>query len=58
MERHMGYSSPSTFSCFCIYPYNLYLLAESKISIHNNYFFEKTMEHCIKEIFLIYVGKI
>lgn len=59
MERHMGHFSPTTFSYFCAYPYNLHLLAESKISnIHNNYFFGKTVEHCIKEVFLEPVVKI
>lgn len=53
----MGHSPPP-LSCFCIYPYNLHHLAESKISnIHNNYFFEKTGEHCLQEVFLKPGGK-
>ena len=48
MEKHMGHSLP-TWSCFCIYSYNLCLLAESAVSnIHNNYLFEETGEPCLR----------
>lgn len=44
----MGHSLP-TWSCFCIYSYNLCLLAESAVSnIHNNYLFEETGEPCLR----------
>ena len=45
---HMGHPLP-TWSCFCIYSYNLCLLAESAVSnIHNNYLFEETGEPCLR----------
>lgn len=48
MEKHMGHPLP-TWSCFCIYSYNLCLLAESAVlNIHNNCLFEETGEPCLR----------
>ena len=48
MEKHIGRSLP-TLSWFCTYSCDLHLLAESTISnLHNNCFFEKTGEHCLR----------